>query len=451
MSTEQNFALHDSLPGLRLVDYKHIGLPVYLAHIDVLSEERRELHLVPEYCLRLIHAGVSRFDDLVDLLGLTRHVVQVALADLLRGGVLRGDEECLSLTSAGKELVSAYTELVCAEATWFVPYDGVLRKPYAWRRDQLLTGRQLQDAGHHTEFNPFGERPTARDLDINDVWQVLASMRPDRTLDRLISIRNVRRAPVRFVPAIALAYKGDKDMAQVRFLVDGRSLDAHNEAFALRDGLKRPAFRHLGDIDTAAAQLRATVKRRLARQRSSTQSNAGGQKKRSGQLTLPGRRNDTNGDVYVPPIYSMASKWSWALEQVENRLIVTSRVLSPYVANEAFMITVEKLLDRNVSVYIGLESGAIDSVSGAAATAHVLASLRSLQERSSLLHVRVTSDLEHTHLVVDDRRLIVGDYDWLAPDGAKSRSFRERWLLETEISEIVEREAQRLLARLSSE
>lgn len=451
MFEDVNLALYDNLPGLRLVDYKRIGLPVYLAHIDVLTEERRDLHLISEYCLRMVGTGVTRFDDISALLGLAPQVARVALADLLRGGAVRGDEESLSITSVGEGLLSDYGEIVCIEATWFVPFDGVLRRAYPWRRDQLLTGRQLQDAGHHIEFSPFGERPTAKDLDSNEVWEVLAGMRTDKQLDRLISIRNVRRAPLRFVAAVALAYKGDKGAKQVAFLVDGRPLEQHSHAFANRDGLRRSAFRDLGEVDNSAAQLRGAARRRLVRQPTGAQSNALARGVDVvGRLTLPERRNDPNAEIYTPLIYSLPSKFADALNGATSRLIVTSRTLLAGIAYTAFIKAIEELLRREVHVYVGLSSEAITSADVGASVNKPLTELRSMLSGSDFLHVQAVSNLTHTHLVVDDKRLIVGDYDWLAPDGAKSRVFRERWLLETEVPEIIDREAQRLLLQLDS-
>ncbi|MBW0450645.1 hypothetical protein EN871_09300 [bacterium M00.F.Ca.ET.228.01.1.1] len=447
MFDDVNLMHCDNLPGLRLVDYKRIGLPVYLAQIDVLTEERRDLHLISEYCLRMIDVGVTRFDDLSALLGLASQVTRVALADLLRGGAVRGDEENLSLTSVGEDLLSNYGEMTCAEATWVVPFDGVLRRAYAWRRDQLLTGRQLQDAGHHFEFSPFGERPTAKDLDINEVWQVLAGMRPDKQLDRLISIRNVRRAPLRFVAAVALAYKGEKGAKQVAFLVDGRPLEEHNRNFANKDGVRRAAFRRLGEVDNSAVQLRGAARRRLLRQPTGATSRSAAPADVVGRLTLPERRNDPNAAIFTPPIYSLLGKFSDALTTASSRLVVTSRILSSSMGYTVFAKAISTVLRRRVHVYVGLSSEGLASADVEASLQKQLAQLRELQADSEFLHIQTLPNVTQTHLIVDSKRLIIGDYDWFAPDGTKSRVFQERWLLETEVPEIIDREAERLVAQ----
>lgn len=441
MSGDAALEIHDNLPGLKLVDYKRVGLPVYVAHIDVLTEEKRELHLIAEYSLRLINAGVTRFEDLTGLLGLTPAVVRVALADLLRSGAVRGDEEGLQLTLAGDELLSIYGEMICAEATWFVPYDGLLRRPYSWRREQLLTPRQLVDAGHSMEIAPFGERPSARDFEVNDVWQVLAGMRPDKHLDRLISIRDVRRAPLRFVPATALAYKGEKGLAHVAFLVDGRPLEQHTSAFVDNGGMKRPALRNLGTIDTEAAQLRSVSRRRLMRAKpgSTTTRKLGN----SGRLTLPGRQDETSGDVVLPRIYSLPSKLVDALKNAKSRLVVTSRGISPIIVNDNFLSALTQLLKQHVEVHIELGPDAIKLTSGGKILDRALDRLRSLQSQFAALTVSSVPELTHTHLIVDSSQMVVGDYDWLASDGSLARTFREHWLLETSVSEIIDKEALR--------
>lgn len=426
-----------SVPGYKLVDYKRVGLPVFGVYIDVLTEEKRSLHLVSEYCLRLINSGVGRLIDVIGLLGLSPTVVRVALAELLRTRAIAGDEDNLSIAPIGQELLSMYGEIVCVEGTWFVPFDGILRKPFPWSRDRLLTPKQLRDAGHSMELAPFGDRPVAKELSVDEVWRAVSELRSDKAADRLISIRNVRRAPLRFVPAIALAYKGDGAMAHVAFLVDGRPMDQHAAEFVRAGGMRRPTFRKIASVDDEADQLRAKVRRRLTRA-------AGGAPSASGTLTLHG---DAAGEASRPEnqkIYALPSVFNSALTDAKERLIITSRGISTQAVDARFLAAIETLLERGVSVFIGLGP----SVRTVAATGEKLEKpleqLHALQVKSTNLTIKSLPELSCTHLIVDKSLAVVGDYDWLSPDGSSQPAFRDRWSLQVRHSGAVEKEVTRI-------
>lgn len=424
------------VPGYKLVDYKRIGLPVFGVYMDVLTEEKRSLHLVSEYCLRLIASGVHRMADVIALLGLSPAVVRVALADLLRTRAISGDDSELRIAPIGQELLSMYGEIVCVEGTWFVPFDGILRKPFPWPRDKLLTPKQLRDAGHSTELAPFGNRPIARELSVDEVWRAVSELRSDKSVDRLISIRNVRRAPLRFVPVIALGYKSDTGMAHVAFLVDGRPMDQHAAEFVRAGGMKRPTFRKLAVPDGEAEQLRAKVKRRLTRA-------AGGAPTAAGTLTLHGDAVGEANRPVVPKIYALPSMLRSALTEAKERLIITSRGISTQVVDTQFLLAIELLLERGVSVFIGLGPNVRAVAASGEKLERPLEQLHALQGKSVNLNIASLPELSCTHLIVDKELALVGDYDWLSPDGSSQPTFRDRWFFEVHHDGAVEKEAKR--------
>lgn len=425
-----------NIPGYKLVDYKRVGLPVFGVYIDVLTEEKRSLHLVSEYCLRLIEAGVHLLSDVVGLLGLSPAVVRVALADLLRTGAISGDESALRIAPIGRELLSIYGEIVCSEGTWFVPFDGIIRKPFHWSRDKLLTPKQLRDAGHSMEIAPFGDRPIVRELSVDEVWRTVSELRSDKSADRLISIRNVQRAPLRFVPALVIAYKSDTSMMHVAFLVDGRPMDEHAAEFVRAGGTKRPTFRKVATPDDEADQLRAKVKRRLTRA-------AGGAPTGAGTLTLHGDNADDVNRPSVPKIYALPSMLLGSLAEAKERLIITSRGISSQVVDGQFLAGIESVLGRGVSVFIGLGPNVRVIAATGEKLDRPLELLHALQAKFPNLKIKSLPELSCTHLIVDKALAVVGDYDWLSPDGSSQPIFKDRWFLEVRHEGAVEKEAQR--------
>lgn len=436
MSNDARIEAYSSLPGYRLVDAKRVGLPVFGVSADVLTEEKRSLHLVSEYCLRLIHRGVNQLDDIVALLGISRSVVRVALADLIRGKAVVGDDDDLRLGDIGQELLHELGEIFCVEGVWFVPYDGLLRKPYPWPREKLLTPHQLFELGHNTEIAPFGNKPAARDLIVDDVWRALAELRSDKAPDRLLSVRNVRRAPLRFIAATALAYKSDGGMVHVRFFSDGRPLDAHTSEFARAGGAKRPLLRKLATEDDEAVQSRAKVKRRLTRA-------MGGPPKSEGTLSLNGGADASEVDIQIPTVLEMPDVLAHALANAHSRLVITSRGISPIIVDKDFIASLASLLKKNVSVLIGLGPDVKTLAASGKRLDKPLQALRELQASWPCLKIVSIPELSCTHLIVDNAKALVGSYDWLSADGSNEHVFREKWALQVVHEIAITKEAAR--------
>jgi hypothetical protein len=443
MSDDRDFARFDTLPGFELVDYKRVGLPVYQVQIDVLTEERRELHLVGEYCLRLLQAGVNRIEDVIRLVGVSPHIVKVELADLIRWNAVEEKGDSLSITDYGNEMLEPYGDMVCAEATWYVPFDGILRRPYPWRADQLRTTRQLAELGPHLEINPIGERPALREFEINSVSEVLAKLRfGGKDMDRLVSIRNVRKSPLRFVSAVALAYESKSvghEQVRVVFLIDGRPAPAHDDAFVNGNGLRRPMLRALGPKQESETQLRATARRRLVRSRPALSPPTA----LAGKLSLPGSE-ESAPDVRDLPIYQVRSRWIEAMSSTTTQLIITTRALSQSYLRD-MIAPLTKLLERGIRVHLGIAADAIQINQDGTSLDPRIAMLADLQKNFEGLTVKLIDQLTVTHLIIDNRVLLVGDYDWLVPEGSAVRQFRHTWMLETDTAAILEKEAERVL------
>jgi len=440
--SDLDFSIFDNVVGQRLVDVRRVGLPVYWTQMEVLVEERRELHLTCEYCLRLINAGVFASKQVVALLGLQESVTMSALSELLSMDAISGDESMLKITRKGKELLSNY-DVQYIEKTWFTAFDGIVNRPYAWRRDQLLTAAQLARAGHSIELTPFCEKPKVRDIDPGEVWSALVSVSRERPTERLLSIRSVRKAPIRFVPAIALGYKGEKGEAHVAFLVDGRPLELHTREFAECRGLNRPMFRGLQGSSAEATQVRLSTRRRLVRHSAGNKSNTSSS---GGRLMLPGKTDEPNNGITIPRIHELATRLEKALRTAKSRVIITTRGVSSALLSSGILAEMTSLLERRVPLWIGLGPDAVHADRRNKPASEWIDELRELGSRRKGLAVFALHSIDATHLVLDSEFVIVGDYDWLACDGAISRNFRERWAIECVLPEVVDRESQRVLS-----
>ena len=440
MSKLPDLTAFANLPGLELVDVRRIGLPVFIAHLDVLTEERKEVHLVSEYVLRLISAGVTSATEVEALLGISPFAVKASLADLIRAGMIDGDESSLSLTADGRMLLAGQGTTVCQESVWYVPIDGILGVPFAWPRHRLMTGAELRDFGHGWELGPFGERPKLDDLSVAAVISTVSELRPGQIVERLVSIRSLRRATLKFVPAVLLGHEG-RSGPQVSFLIDGRLHQRHGEVFAERGGLKRPSFSKLGRRAPEQSQARAVARRRLTRSDSTRTGRT-----LEGRLSLPGRRGDA-GEVRVPAVFELDGLLERSISSAKTALTVTSQGISVGFVR-GLLPLVEKRVSDGLRVRIGLPAKVIEEAHKSASVSKLVQEIRLMEARFDNLQVFVVPDDLPCHLVVDNTFLCVGDYEWLSDEGSAERELRYKWALLTDVPELVMRESDWLASKL---
>ena len=225
-------------------------------------------------------------------------------------------------------------------------------------------------------------------------------------------------------------------MVHVRFFSDGRPLDAHTSEFARFGGGKRPLLRKLSAADDDAVQSRAKVKRRLTRA-------IGGPSKSEGTLSLSGGAEASEVDIQVPTVLEMPEALVYALANAQSRLVITSRGISPITIDKEFIASLGSLLEKNVSVLIGLGPDVKTLAGSGKKLDKPLQALRELQASWPRLKIVSIPDLSSTHLIVDNTKVLVGNYDWLSADGSNEHVFREKWVLQVVHEIAVTKEAAR--------
>jgi hypothetical protein len=199
-------------------------------------------------------------------------------------------------------------------------------------------------------------------------------------------------------------------------------------------------FRPLGSKLDSESQMRATTRRRLVRSRSAASAPAA----LAGRLSLPGSE-ESAPDVRDLPIYEVRSRWIEAIASAATQLIITTRAVSQGYLQE-LLPHLTKILELGVRVYLGIASDAIQINRDGKPLDLPIAVLTVLQKKFEGLTVQLIDQLTVTHLVIDNRVLLVGDYDWLTPEGSPIRQFRHTWMLETDTLAILEKESARVLS-----
>jgi hypothetical protein len=227
MNAEELAKQHDNRAGFKLVDYRRVGLPVFAIRLDAVVEEHGAIGLVEEYVLRLVSAGVQSVNQLSDLLAMPRALVMQVSADLLRKRKVEGTAESMVVTEVGRLELADLGRVECRDEQLGIAFDGILRRPHPWDPVSLVRHRELASDGCF-ELSPVGgDRPLLSELSVANVDAVLGNWKKAGQR-RLVAIRAIHRAPLRFIEALALVYRGvEEGQIQVAFLVDGGPLEEH--------------------------------------------------------------------------------------------------------------------------------------------------------------------------------------------------------------------------------
>ena len=449
MNAEELARQHDNRAGFKLVDYRRVGLPVFAIRLDAVVEEHGSVGLVEEYLLRLVSAGVPSVDQISALLGMPRELVLQVAADLLRRRKVEGTAEALVLTDAGGQELAALGRVECKDEQLGIAFDGILRRPYPWDPVSLVRHRELANDGCF-ELSPVGgDRPLLSELSVANVDGVLGNWK--RTGDRrLVALRAIHRAPLRFIEALALVYRGaEEGQIQVAFLVDGRPMEEHEREFVLRGGLKKRAFRDLlkGRVDTELMQYQERLRKDVAltKAREVEAREAAQPKKRvAGELKVK------SGAALVQPVpvYEHPKLLKEALTSAKQRLIIISPWIRAAVVNDDFLSDLKALLKRKVDVHIGYGLGNADAAGPRDIKAlNKLKSLASSHKNLDLVHL---GDTHAKVLIVDADQLVISSFNWLSFAGDPGRTFREEWGMLTTEAAVIGTYAEEILQRLKT-
>ena len=202
----------DQRPGYRVADYGEVGLPLYEVTFTALCVQRGAPGAIQEYCLRLAAQGVREPADIAGILGLSDHVCNAALAELLRTDEIRlvrepGSRGQVELTARGRDTIESGWAERPTEQTLQLRFDGWLRRIAYVPAPLICDSRQAKIRGLTTlRAFPAGLQPALEELkpaDANEALEKLlgAKARSRRVL-RITRIQKIRRL---HVPALAVA------------------------------------------------------------------------------------------------------------------------------------------------------------------------------------------------------------------------------------------------------
>lgn len=478
LDEERLVARYDNRPGYSIVDYEVIGLPVWKLSLLTQVLEESPLAVTEKFVLKAISSGLENLSEISALLGLDESIVISIAGDLYSSGALRSDEEKLSLTPRGSEVLQQSASWAPREAGFFIFYDPFISKPIQVEPRELWQPKEMRDECIRT-INPSPNRtPHPHEMDRADVEDYMRASIKSHSKSNLIRIKTVLSRRTLFQRAIAIVYKADAGPGvQVGFIINERSSSPHEKAFREQNGIARygvarslesdergrvsrdlKGLASKDDTDRAMRQFAETkkltsqlfsydgqIQRLSENQGADAEGGERSQHKETREVEkLKKRKEKLQAELYknkvrMVSVYEHRHYLHDALTKSKKEVIIISPWIRESVVDDDFLVLLREALRRGVIFYIGHGIGGENEAANGSIAERLLTS----EARSwPNLHIKRLGDTHAKVLIVDRRYLIMTSFNWLSFRGDPNRTFREEWGTYVAIKESVDRQAE---------
>jgi hypothetical protein len=463
---EEIVASLGSRPGYRVADFATVGVPVFRLWVRVFTQRQKKLPPVEEFLLRLAAAGLQDTDDMAAFLGIPSAYVDDTLSQLLADDLLAlraGSDrrQRLHITGQGYLALEAAQMVVPEERTQVVEYDATTRRIAFYGRDRLLSSAEMRQRGYK-QIRPLLPKPLdISDLPVADVQRTMEITSPRRETRRhVLGVRCIEKKQLYFLPAIAVVYRSlDRDDIQVCFVIDGRMMPEHEQAFARADGPRRLGIeRDLSQLDESAPEIERLVEEaKTARNCSAdklpevTSKQISTTAVRSSAIPEPWAHLDAQqqgnlketGLCYLA-VHDHPALLNHALTNSRHRLVIISPFVNESVVDDRFLHRLEALLRRSVRVFIGY--GMPHTEGGKPPKAQMTVVQKLTDVGRTFSNLRVCKLDSHAKVLIEDETfLALGSFNWLSFHGDPERPFRDEQSVLIRIPSLIEEKYQSVL------
>lgn len=443
--------------GFRLIDYREVALPTYSISTRILTLARKRVPVIEEFILRGIAAGLTDAEALAGFLGLDQRVVNASLATLTAA-----DDTALTasdtsrrhvwrLTPKGQKTLEHLESVVPEQRVVPIPFDGILRTLRDYSAVPSYAPREVRDLGLLQIPTTQARKPQLSDLTADAVEALLKKASGDAESPReVLAVKEILRADRRFIPAVGLLYESETGGEfQLAFAIDGILSPEHESSFARAGGLarlkiyeqiagsrrertdeltrvvesvqsspddrrtRREVAEAKGEIRTLREQLKAAENEEKTR----------GLEARIAELEVQlnaaeaQRSGATTRFLYCfdhPPLLRDA------LANATSRVLIVSPWIKNEVVDAEFRMLAERLLQREVDLYIGWGFGD-DSKSSPGA----LGFFNNLAAKYRNFHWKHQGNTHAKVLLMDEAFVVLTSFNWLSFRGDADRTFRD--------------------------
>lgn len=468
MTPEEVAARHNKLLGFRLVDYHSVALPLWLITFDALVIAEKKLPVVDEFILRAVERQVNAVADLAGFLGLSEKLILRRIGTLISSdyvaSVAQTDSTAsyLNLTPRGLAIVHDAARTPPRREKLVLAYDAIARQPIAGRmaRESLRTPQQIKQYGLFEMPALPGRLPDETELGrINYNTAIPKDTKKDQKIHQVLSANKVGTMARRYREAVMLIYCGATDNEQVAvrfFSLEGRPMPEVDRGFQQNRGLQRLSIQEQlkkhraaleqelsldGDYKAVVEFSKATSasvdRGKCIETSAQLASEIAEKEKQVSESTVPSielealkleieglkKQNAqaqqeielSQGKILEP--HEHVPLFDKALREAQKRILVISPWINDRIMEPKARL-IEDLLRRKVEVYIGYGitvRGEDDRKANKGE--RTLAWLQQKAAQYKTLYVVRLGDTHAKVLLVDDRFLATGSFNWMSFGG----------------------------------
>ncbi len=466
MTPEEIAARYNKLPGFRLVDYHSVALPLWLITFDALVIAEKKHPVVDEFILRAVERHVNTVADLAGFLGLSEKLVLRRLGSLIGGDLLVSlpgvdrASATLKLTQRGLDVVRDTARTPPRREKLVLAYDAIARQPITGRiaRESLRNPQQIKQYGLFELPALPGRAPDDTELSrINYNTALPKETRKDQKIHQVLSAQKIGAMARRYREGVMLIYSGASDAEQIAvrfFSIDGRPMPEVDRGFQANRGLQRLSIQEQlrqhraslekelmvdgdfkavvefakkvvpsSDISASIAQsakLAAAIEEKEKQYAAAAPSEVDALKSEIRKLreekAAAEKLVELSQGRFLEP-QEHVPLFDRALREARKRLLVISPWINDRVMEPKLRL-LEELLRHGVEVYIGFgitERGPDDRKSRLGD--QTLAWLQRKSAQFPNLRVVRLGDTHAKVLLLDDRFVVVGSFNWMSFSG----------------------------------
>ncbi len=408
-------------PGLELLGLVEAAVPVTVLRVDVLAQERKQLPLLDEFIVQLVHEGVETIEELALLLGLERDQVLNAAADEISEGNLRRSDGRLALTAQGLEVARTVAAIQPVLKQLPVPFDRVVWNIRNYPQTSLIKKREAEERGYLLLPRKKQASVALTDLTVEQFNQLIRN-RDDR--ERLIEILRIRKIASQnqhlYLPAQLLVYGNpERGEVELELCIDGELQPAHGLELAALGAVEKLGFQ------VGPPEPRPTLSPELEEVRVPAD-----QVEAMARTAAKGAEGDgpmTEAPLKVTeiPVRSVSmlehpDHLNAALDSAKKRVLVISPWVKGGVVTTDFVAKLERRLRAGVEIHIGHGIGPDDRGSDEWALRKLQNLAKRFEKKFHLVRLKNT----HAKILIYDGIWINTSFNWLSFKGDPNQTFR---------------------------
>lgn len=408
-------------PGLELLGQVAAVVPVTVLRVDVLAQERKQLPLLDEFVVQLVHEGVETIEELASLLGLERDQVLNAAAGQISEGNVRRSGGRLALTAQGLEVARNVAAIQPVLKQLPVPFDRIVWSIRNYPRTSLIKKREAEERGYLVLPRKKQASVALTDLTVEQFNQLIRHREDRERLIEILRIRKIASQSQHLYLAAQLLVYGNPEQGEVELelCIDGELQPMHGLELAALGAVEKLGFQ------VGPPEPRPTLSPELEELRVPAEEVEAWAYASAKGAKVDGPAIEAPQKVAEIPVRSVnmlehPEHLTAALDSAMKRVLIISPWVKGGVVTTDFVAKLERRLRAGVEIHIGHGIGPDDRGSDEWALRKLQNLAKRFEKKFHLVRLRNT----HAKILIYDGIWINTSFNWLSFRGDPNQTFR---------------------------